>query len=154
MSVLLETDVGNLVVDLYTDECPIASTNFLKLCKAQYYNKHLFFNVQTNYVLQSGDPTGTGLAGDSVWGLIAKAKQAKDHVPLSFQPELKNHPKGGFAKRGLLVMGPDQKSQFFFTLRDTELTYLDDKYTVFGEVSEGLDVLDKLDMAFVDKEGR
>jgi cyclophilin family peptidyl-prolyl cis-trans isomerase len=58
MSVLVETSLGEFVVDLYTDMCPIAAKNFLKLCKMKYYNNVLFFNVQQNFIIQSGDPTG------------------------------------------------------------------------------------------------
>ena len=93
MAVMLETSKGDLVVDLFTEECPITSKNFLKLCKyahpliqqlwqrrkaaqltdararrIKYYNNVLFHNVQSNFIVQTGDPTGTGKGGDSVYG--------------------------------------------------------------------------------------
>lgn len=58
MSVILETTLGNLSVMLYTEECPNTCMNFLKLCKIKYYNNCLFFNVQQDYLAQTGDPTG------------------------------------------------------------------------------------------------
>jgi peptidyl-prolyl cis-trans isomerase-like 4 len=58
MSVLIETTLGSFVIDLYCDECPLAAKNFLKLCKAKYYNNVLFYNVQQNFMVQTGDPTG------------------------------------------------------------------------------------------------
>lgn len=70
MSVLLETSAGAIVVDLFVEDCPAACLNFLKLCKLKYYNNCLFYNVQHNYILQTGDPTGTGEGGQSVFGLI------------------------------------------------------------------------------------
>lgn len=93
MAVMLESSKGDLVVDLFTEECPITSKNFLKLCKyvaatqdhlymgtdlpakvliflrrLKYYNNVLFHNVQSNFIVQTGDPTGTGKGGDSVYG--------------------------------------------------------------------------------------
>lgn len=91
---LLETSKGDLVVDLHTDNCPITARNFLKLCKCvtcplarkqrkcpsvcayilckrrriKYYNNCLFHNVQQNFIAQTGDPTGTGKGGDSIYG--------------------------------------------------------------------------------------
>lgn len=109
MAVLLETSKGDLVVDLFTDECPLTTRNFLKLCKCvcdlksttahpmvltiaagqhrvvsppmtgllscrlKYYNNALFHNVQPNFIAQTGDPTGTGKGGDSVYGCALPA---------------------------------------------------------------------------------
>ena len=60
MSVLIETSLGNVVVDLWTDNCPRASLNFLKLCKMKFYNFHVFHSVQTGFAAQTGDPEGSG----------------------------------------------------------------------------------------------
>jgi peptidyl-prolyl cis-trans isomerase-like 4 len=70
MSVLLQTTAGNLTVDLFVDEVPKASMNFLKLCKCKYYNNTLLFNVQPGFVAQGGDPTGTGSGGTSWKGCV------------------------------------------------------------------------------------
>lgn len=58
-SVMIETSLGEFVVDLYVDKCPLAAKNFLKLCKAKYYNGVLIYNVQQNFMIQTGDPTGS-----------------------------------------------------------------------------------------------
>lgn len=68
MSVLLETSLGDLVIDLYVKKAPKAATNFLKLCKIKYFNYHLFYNVQKNFSVQTGDPTNSGKGGESVYG--------------------------------------------------------------------------------------
>ncbi|KAH9384403.1 hypothetical protein HPB48_026410 [Haemaphysalis longicornis] len=60
MSVVIETTLGDLTVDLYTVERPRACLNFLKLCKLKYYNLCLFHKIEQNFVAQTGDPTGTG----------------------------------------------------------------------------------------------
>jgi hypothetical protein len=71
MSVMLETSVGDVIIDLYTDKCPNTTRNFLKLCKCKYYNGVLFHNVQKDYIVQTGDPTGTGRGGESMFGCAA-----------------------------------------------------------------------------------
>ena len=60
MSVLIETSLGDLVIDLFADRCPKTTLNFLKLCKLKYYNNCLFFDVQKDFLVQTGDPTHTG----------------------------------------------------------------------------------------------
>ncbi|XP_053499062.1 peptidyl-prolyl cis-trans isomerase-like 4 isoform X4 [Ictalurus furcatus] len=67
MAVLLETTLGDIVVDLYTEERPKACLNFLKLCKINYYNYCLIHNVQRDFIIQTGDPTGSGRGGESVF---------------------------------------------------------------------------------------
>ena len=58
MSVIVETTEGTITIDLYCEQCPKTCLNFLKLCKTKYYNNCLFFNVQQNFIAQTGDPTG------------------------------------------------------------------------------------------------
>jgi cyclophilin family peptidyl-prolyl cis-trans isomerase len=70
MSVLVETSLGSLTVDLFTEQCPKACLNFLKLCKLKYYHGCLFFSVQRDFIVQTGDPTGTGKGGSSVFGSV------------------------------------------------------------------------------------
>ena len=76
MSVLLETSLGNVVIDLYIDSCPKTCLNFLKLCKTKYYNFGVFHVVRKNFIAQSGDPTGTGNGGESIWGYVLGPKEA------------------------------------------------------------------------------
>lgn len=153
MSVLLETSCGEIVVDLFVDDTPLAAKNFLKLCKIKYYNNNLFFNVQTNFIAQCGDPTGTGKGGTSVYGLMygPQAEQFQDEIKVGRSA-------GKHDKLGLVCMantGPDSnKSQFFITLRAEDLEHLDGKHTIFGEVAEGFEVLDVINNLFCDDEGR
>ena len=60
MSILFETTLGDFVVDLYTKQRPKCCLNFMKLCKAKYYNLCLFHFIEENFIAQSGDPEGTG----------------------------------------------------------------------------------------------
>lgn len=70
MAVMLHTNVGTITIDLYVKERPQSTRNFIKLCKAKYYNNCLFFNVQSDFIVQSGDPTNTGRGGTSLNGLL------------------------------------------------------------------------------------
>lgn len=70
MSVMVETPLGSLVIDLFTEECPQASRNFLRLCKAHYYDNVLFFKVEKDFIAQAGDRTGTGKGGTSFDGCV------------------------------------------------------------------------------------
>jgi len=67
MSVVIETTLGDLTVDLFTKERPKTCLNFVKLCKAKKYNMNLFHMVQPSFIAQTGDPTGTGRGGESIF---------------------------------------------------------------------------------------
>jgi peptidyl-prolyl cis-trans isomerase-like 4 len=90
MSVMIETSLGEFVVDLYTDDCPLACINFLKLCKMKYYNNVLFYNVQENFMVQTGDPTGEPSRSSSLhprqhahaWGVCADRDGERRDVSL------------------------------------------------------------------------
>ena len=70
MSVVIETTQGDLTVDLFTKERPKTCLNFLKLCKTKAYNLNLFHTVQPDFIAQTGDPTGTGRGGESIFSQL------------------------------------------------------------------------------------
>ncbi|KAK3134337.1 hypothetical protein QOZ80_6AG0547820 [Eleusine coracana subsp. coracana] len=149
MSVLIVTSVGDIEVDLHTSQCPLTTKNFLKLCKMKYYNGCLFHKVEKDFIAQTGDPTGTGTGGDSVYKFLYgdQARFFDDEI----RPELRH------SKTGTIAMASAGEncnaSQFYITLRD-DVDYLDDKHTVFGMVAEGFDTLTKINEAYVDNDGR
>uniref|UniRef100_A0A673X801 Peptidylprolyl isomerase (cyclophilin)-like 2 n=1 Tax=Salmo trutta TaxID=8032 RepID=A0A673X801_SALTR len=126
--VRLHTNKGDINLELYCDKVPKAGENFTKLCKKNYYDGTVFHRSIRNFMIQGGDPTGTGLGGESFWG-----KPFKDE----FRPNLSH------TGRGVLSMansGPNtNKSQFFITFRSCP--YLDRKHTVFGRVVGGFEAL-------------
>lgn len=132
MSVTLHTDLGDLKVELFCDQSPKACENFLALCASDYYNGCLFHRNIKDFMLQTGDPTGTGKGGMSIWG---------KSFPDEFDDSLKHN------TRGVLSMannGPDtNKSQFFITYAAQK--HLDMKYTIFGKVIDGWEVLDEFE---------
>ncbi|KAI9287401.1 cyclophilin-like domain-containing protein [Umbelopsis sp. AD052] len=155
MSVLLETSVGDIVIDLHIKQCPRTTLNFLKLCKIKYYNFAPFHNVQKDFMAQTGDPLGTGVGGESVFGLLNGP--SKKYFPAEIHPKLKHKKRGtvsmAVATDASVAAGGVSGSQFFITLAD-DLDYLDGKYTIFGEVAEGFDILDKINSTYCDENGR
>ena len=149
MSVLIETSRGDVVIDLFVDDCPVACKNFLKLCKLKYYNFALFHNVQPGSLVQSGDPTGTGTGGESVF------KRLYGDQATYFDDEI--HRKLRHVKAGCVSMASPKPnangSQFFITVADDQ-SHLDDRYTLFGEVAEGLDIVKSISNAYADPDGR
>ena len=151
MSVMLELSCGELVLDLFTQEAPRTCENFLKLCKLKYFNNCLLWNVQVNYIVQTGDPTATGKDGRTAKSLLHNLEN--DFL----QDEIS--PKRLINRAGLVCMANRGKpnsntSQFFITLSDEPLIHLDGKHTVFAEVAEGMDVLAKINGLYCDEDGR
>ncbi len=151
MSVLLETSIGDLVIDLDVKRAPKCSENFLKLCKAKKYNFCLVHSVQPQFILQTGDPTATGTGGACMWHSINGRR--------FFRPEF--HPKLTHNRKGIVSMVTTEieglllaNSQFLITLSDTPIDYFDGKHAVFGHVAEGMDVLDKFNQTMVDEQNR
>ncbi|XP_072943579.1 RING-type E3 ubiquitin-protein ligase PPIL2 [Epargyreus clarus] len=139
--VRLVTNVGPLNFELYCDVTPKACDNFIKLCNNGYYNGTKFHRSIRNFMIQGGDPTGTGLGGESIW-----KKPFEDEI----KPNL--HHTG----RGILSMansGPNTNgSQFFITFRSCK--QLDGKHTIFGKLVGGLETLNAMEHIEVDNKDR
>lgn len=121
---ILKTEKGDIELEFYTQAAPFTVMNFLKLAEKDYYDSTLFHRVIGNFVIQGGDPTGTGFGGPGY----------------SIRGEYSDIP----YERGTLGMasaGKDTEgSQFFITHSRTP--HLDGKYTVFGRVTKGMDIVD------------
>uniref|UniRef100_A0A914I9L1 Peptidyl-prolyl cis-trans isomerase n=1 Tax=Globodera rostochiensis TaxID=31243 RepID=A0A914I9L1_GLORO len=149
MAVLIETTLGDLVIDLFVEERPNMCKNFLKLCKTKYYNLCQFFTIEPNYIAQTGDPTNAGRGGESIFGTLF-GEQAR-FIEMEKVPKLRHSQRGivSMVNNGDGMVG----SQFFVTLGD-ELDYLDGKHCIFGQVGEGMDTVKKLNDELVDKQNR
>lgn len=128
----IETNMGSLNIELQTETAPRAVWNFVQLAKKGYYNGVKFHRNIRNFMIQGGDPTGTGKGGTSIWG-----KNFNDEFdgPLTHDA------------RGVMSMANKGKntnsSQFFITYKPAK--HLDRKHTIFGRVVGGMDVLTKLE---------
>ena len=133
MSVRLETNVGDFVVDLFTSDAPKACFNFLKLCKLNYYAYSIFLRLEAGFLLQGGDPTNTGKGGESIWNVLNPEDKSLRFFTQEIDVSKRKH-----SLRGTLSMasaGKDRNaSQFFFTLAD-DLDFLDGNCTVFGQLT-------------------
>ena len=135
--VILETNQGNIVIKLFADRAPKAVENFVGLVKKGYYNGIIFHRVIKNFMIQGGDPGGTGMGGESIWGGTFKDELSQDIK---------------FDRPGLLAManaGPNTNgSQFFITT--APCPWLNMKHTIFGEVVQGYDVVEKIENCATD----
>jgi len=132
MIVVLETTQGSIEIKLMPEIALKACESFAKLVEKDYYNGIIFHRVIKGFMIQGGDPTGTGMGGSSIWGA-------------PFEDEVSANVK--FDKPGLLAMansGPNTNgSQFFITTAKTP--WLNMKHTIFGEVISGYKVVEKIE---------
>jgi peptidyl-prolyl cis-trans isomerase SDCCAG10 len=120
--VIIKTNYGDLEIELWTAEAPRACRNFIQLCLEGYYDGTIFHRIIKGFMIQGGDPTGTGQGGDSVYGA-------------PFLDEF--HQRLKFSHRGILAMANDSRpnsnqSQFFLTV--DACPWLDRKHTIFGRI--------------------
>lgn len=162
----MNTTLGAVKIKLFPEQAPKTVENFLGHAKSGYYNGIIFHRVIQDFMIQGGDPTGTGMGGESIWGG-------------SFEDEFSDEL---FNLRGALSManaGPNTNGSQFFIVQMKHLPsdmlrqlqgagfpeeiikayaenggtpWLDHKHTVFGHVVEGMDIVDKI--AEVEKDGR
>ncbi|XP_037080203.1 peptidyl-prolyl cis-trans isomerase-like 3 isoform X1 [Pollicipes pollicipes] len=132
MAVTLHTDLGDIKMELFCEQCPKTCENFLALCGSDYYNDSLFHRNIKGFMVQTGDPLGTGKGGTSIWN-----RKFEDEITDNIKHKV----------RGMVSMannGPNTNgSQFFITYAPQP--HLDLKYTVFAKVIDGLDTLDQLE---------
>ncbi len=130
--VVIETNLGSITLRLYDELTPKTVENFLGLARKGYYDGVIFHRVIKGFMMQGGDPTGTGYGGKSLWG-----EPFEDEIVDSLH----------FDRPGLLAManaGPGTNgSQFFITFAPTP--WLDGRHTIFGEVIDGMDVVGQVE---------
>lgn len=128
---VIETTMGKIEIELFSDRVPKTVENFTGLAGKDYFNGIIFHRVIAGFMIQGGDPTGTGRGGESLWG---------EPFQDEFHPSLKH------SEPGILSManaGPNTNgSQFFITLIPTP--WLDGKHSVFGKVVKGMDIVNSI----------
>ncbi|MEK6909220.1 MAG: peptidylprolyl isomerase [Nanoarchaeota archaeon] len=137
--VALETNKGTIVLEIYTGEMPITAGNFVKLVEQGFYDGIIFHRVISGFMIQGGDPTGTGMGGPGY--------KIKDEFTGT---NLDRNDRGTIS---MANAGPNTGgSQFFINLADNN--FLDGKHPVFGKVIEGLEVVDSIAGVETDSEDR
>ncbi|MBA2361781.1 MAG: peptidylprolyl isomerase [Actinobacteria bacterium] len=133
-SATLHTSEGAIEVELYPDDAPKTVENFVKLARDGFYDGVIFHRVIPDFMIQGGDPTGTGTGGPGY----------------EFEDEFNDHP----VARGALAManaGPNTNGSQFFIVTTEAAPWLNGKHTVFGKVTSGMDVVDRISEA--DRDG-
>jgi cyclophilin family peptidyl-prolyl cis-trans isomerase len=131
----INTNVGDISIELFDDDAPTTVSNFKKLAADGFYNGVIFHRVIPDFMIQSGDPTGTGSGGPGY----------------TFDDESNEHR----VERGALAManaGPNTNGSQFFIVTADSCPWLDGKHTVFGRVTAGLEVADAI--SEVDRDAR
>ena len=126
----LQTNRGEIRVELYDDDAPKTVENFVKLARDGFYDGVIFHRVIPDFMIQGGDPTGTGTGGPGY----------------QFEDEINEHK----VERGALAManaGPNTNGSQFFIVTTESAPWLDGKHTVFGRVTSGMDVVDAISEA-------
>ncbi len=127
MQAIIQTNHGPIHVELYPDDAPKTVDNFVKLANDGFYDRVVFHRVIPDFMIQGGDPTGTGSGGPGY----------------AFEDEFNDHR----VERGALAManaGPNTNGSQFFIVTTKAAPWLDGKHTVFGRVTDGMDVVDTI----------
>jgi peptidyl-prolyl cis-trans isomerase B (cyclophilin B) len=133
----LHTNHGAIGIELFDDDAPKTVENFLKLARDGFYDGVIFHRVIPDFMIQGGDPTGTGSGGPGY----------------QFEDEFNEHK----VVRGALAManaGPNTNGSQFFIVTADAASWLDGKHTVFGRVTEGMDVIDAISALDTDARDR
>ncbi len=134
---ILHTNHGDITVELFDEDAPKTVGNFTKLASDNFYEGVVFHRVIKDFMIQGGDPTGTGRGGPGY----------------TFEDEPNEHK----IVRGALAManaGPNTNGSQFFIVTKESAPWLDGKHTVFGQVVDGMDVVDKIEASETDHNDR
>jgi cyclophilin family peptidyl-prolyl cis-trans isomerase len=129
----MHTSEGAIEFELFDEDAPKTVDNFVKLSRDGFYDGVVFHRVIPDFMIQGGDPTGTGSGGPGY----------------TFEDEFNDHP----VERGALAManaGPNTNGSQFFVVTADACPWLDGKHTVFGRVTSGMDVVDRISAADTD----
>ncbi len=143
----LETEKGTIVFKLFNETAPLTVSNFVYLAEQGYYDELTFHRVVEDFVIQGGDPTGTGRGGP---GYRFEDEVGADHVPAEVQAAMNADANRSLYQRGLVAManaGPDTNgSQFFIMLDNIPSANMPNLYSIFGQVTEGIEIIDTIEM--------
>lgn len=158
----IETEFGNIQIELFPDVAPKTVENFVKLAEKGYYDGIKFHRVIKDFMIQTGDPTGTGTGGESAFGKPfedeinpwaldvdeATIKQLQD-AGYKYNKDLKSM-KNTVGAIAMANSGPNTNGSQFFIITEQDQPHLNGRHTVFGRVIEGMDVVKKIAAVEVD----
>ena len=136
-SATLHTNHGAIAIELFDEDAPKTVENFLKLARDGFYDGVVFHRIIPDFMIQGGDPTGTGTGGPGY----------------TFEDEFNDHK----VERGALAManaGPNTNGSQFFIVTTAAAPWLDGKHTVFGRVTDGMDAVDTIEQVDTDAQDK
>ena len=160
----IKTNHGDIVIQLFPEEAPMTVENFVRLAQKGYYDGVTFHRVISDFMIQGGDPEGTGAGGQSIWGHNFEDEFSNELFNLRGALSMANAGPNTNGSQFFIVQNKNMPKRFIQQLRDAQYPeevvkaykqggtpWLDRRHTVFGHVTEGMDVVDKI--AKVAKDG-
>lgn len=141
-TILLSTTLWDITLELFPEAAPKAVENFVWLTNQGYYDGIIFHRVIRDFMIQGGDPTGTGMGGKSIW-------------MRAFEDEFND--KSLTHKKWVISManaGRNTNGSQFFIVTSQDASFLDRKHTIFGHVVAGMDVVDQIEASPTDRNDR
>lgn len=162
--VTIKTNHGDIVIQLFPGEAPMTVENFVRLAQKGYYDGVTFHRVISDFMIQGGDPEGTGAGGQSIWGHNFEDEFSNELFNLRGALSMANAGPNTNGSQFFIVQNKNMPKRFIQQLRDAQYPeevvkaykqggtpWLDHRHTVFGHVTEGMDVVDEI--AKVAKDG-
>ncbi|APG74769.1 peptidylprolyl isomerase [Lactobacillus delbrueckii] len=160
----IKTNHGDIVIQLFPEEAPMTVENFVRLAQKGYYDGVTFHRVISDFMIQGGDPEGTGAGGQSIWGHNFEDEFSNELFNLRGALSMANAGPNTNGSQFFIVQNKNMPKRFIQQLRDAQYPeevvkaykqggtpWLDHRHTVFGHVTEGMDVVDEI--AKVAKDG-
>lgn len=160
----IKTNHGDIVIQLFPEEAPMTVENFVRLAQKSYYDGVTFHRVISDFMIQGGDPEGTGAGGQSIWGHNFEDEFSNELFNLRGALSMANAGPNTNGSQFFIVQNKNMPKRFIQQLRDAQYPeevvkaykqggtpWLDHRHTVFGHVTEGMDVVDEI--AKVAKDG-
>ena len=160
----IKTNHGDIVIQLFPEEAPMTVENFVRLAQTGYYDGVTFHRVISDFMIQGGDPEGTGAGGQSIWGHNFEDEFSNELFNLRGALSMANAGPNTNGSQFFIVQNKNMPKRFIQQLRDAQYPeevvkaykqggtpWLDHRHTVFGHVTEGMDVVDEI--AKVAKDG-
>ncbi len=160
----IKTNHGDIVIQLFPEEAPMTVENFVRLAQKGYYDGVTFHRVISDFMVQGGDPEGTGAGGQSIWGHNFEDEFSNELFNLRGALSMANAGPNTNGSQFFIVQNKNMPKRFIQQLRDAQYPeevvkaykqggtpWLDHRHTVFGHVTEGMDVVDEI--AKVAKDG-
>lgn len=160
----IKTNYGDIVIQLFPEEAPMTVENFVRLAQKGYYDGVTFHRVISDFMIQGGDPEGTGAGGQSIWGHNFEDEFSNELFNLRGALSMANAGPNTNGSQFFIVQNKNMPKRFIQQLRDAQYPeevvkaykqggtpWLDHRHTVFGHVTEGMDVVDEI--AKVAKDG-